>query len=114
MTNDQKLDILFAQYRESCPDSAGDANFMPALWQRIDARRKSELWLFRFANFFAAAAAMVALVTGLLFYQAPGPLPQRAYIEKLTDEISEDYFLESTYSAKYAPVKYSVQEEGPR
>ncbi len=103
--NEQKLDSLLASYREACPEVEGSKNFMPELWRRIEERRRSETWLFRWANAFAAAAAIIAITTGLIFYQSPKPLPQRAYIEKLTDEISEDYFLTNTYmrTASYSP-----------
>jgi hypothetical protein len=95
--NEQKIDQLMLAYRDACPEVEASNNFMPALWKRIEERRRSETWLFRWANTFAAAAALVAITTGFLFYQSPEPLPQRAYIEKLTDEISEDYFLNNTY-----------------
>jgi hypothetical protein len=100
--NEQKLDSLLASYRDACPGAdspelEGSKNFMPELWRRIEERRRSETWLFRWANAFAAAAAIVAITTGVIFYQSPKPLPQRAYIEKLTDEINEDYFLTNTY-----------------
>ena len=95
--NEAALDQLLGQYRSACPEVSASVNFMPHLWKRIEDRRKMESWLFRWANAFAGAAAVVAIVTGLMFYQSPSPLPQRAYIEKLTDEISEDHFLETTY-----------------
>ena len=33
-----KLDPLWAEYREACPDPDPSASFMPQLWQRIDNR----------------------------------------------------------------------------
>jgi hypothetical protein len=36
---ESKLDALFAEYRGACPDPDGGVNFMPNLWQKIDARR---------------------------------------------------------------------------
>lgn len=38
--NDSKLDALFAEYRKAVPEQDASANFMPGLWQKIDARRK--------------------------------------------------------------------------
>ena len=61
----------------------------------------------RWANSFATATALLVLVLGVLLYRIPNPLPQRAYIEKLTDEISEDYFLEAAYVAKIQPASWS-------
>lgn len=101
---DSRLDSLLLSYRDACPEVESSKNFMPELWRRIEERRRSEVWLFRWANAFAAAAATVAIATGVVFYQSPKPLPQRAYIEKLTDEISPDYFLNNTY---LRPASYS-------
>lgn len=106
--DNSRLDSLLVSYRDACPEVEGSKNFMPELWRRIEERRRSELWLFRWANAFAAAAATVAIATGVVFYQSPKPLPQRAYIEKLTDEISEDYFLNNTYMRT---ASYSVPAE---
>ena len=36
---DSKLDALFAEYRSACPDPEPSADFMPAMWKRIEARR---------------------------------------------------------------------------
>jgi hypothetical protein len=36
---DQKLDEVFAAYRESLPNCEASANFTPELWKRIEARR---------------------------------------------------------------------------
>jgi anti-sigma-K factor RskA len=106
-----QVDELLATYRTACPEREASANFMPKLWQQIEQRRRSEAWMLRWANAFAAAAATVAIVAGTIYYQTPGPLPQHAYIEKLTDEISEDHFLETTYSsAQMRPAAYSSGE----
>lgn len=97
--HDEQLDKLLRQYRAACPETEASANFMPAVWARIDARKKSERWLVRWVNSFATAAALIVMGLGFLLYQNPQPIPQRAYIEKLTDEISEDHFLEVSYVA---------------
>ncbi len=104
--HDQQLDQLLGQYRAACPEIEPSQNFMPGVWARIEARRKGDRWILRFVNTFASAAALIVLVLGILLYRNPNPLPQRAYIEKLTDEISEDEFLDAAYLAKVKPVKY--------
>lgn len=106
MDNEQKLNELFAAYRQACPESDASANFMPKLWAQIDARRKSDAGIWRWVNAFASVAAVVVMVLGILVYQHPNPLQQRAYIEKLTDEISEDHFLDSAYVAKAKPMRF--------
>jgi hypothetical protein len=98
--HDQQLDALFGAYRAACPDVEPGANFMPQVWARIEARRRAERGFLRWANSFATATGLLVLVLGVLLYLHPNPLPQRAYIEKLTDEISEDHFLDDVYMAK--------------
>ena len=34
-----KLDALWVEYRDACPDPEPSAGFMPRMWQRIEARR---------------------------------------------------------------------------
>ena len=38
---ENKLDEVFAAYRESLPNHEASANFTPELWKRIEARRRS-------------------------------------------------------------------------
>ena len=62
-----RLDALFADYREACPDPDGSAQFMPALWQRIEARRQESVSVFRrFAQFCVAGAVAAALLLAVL------------------------------------------------
>ncbi len=42
-----QFDRLWAEYRAAVPDVDASADFMPRLWQRIDARRTERLSLFR-------------------------------------------------------------------
>jgi hypothetical protein len=42
-SSEERLDRLFAEYRESCPDIEAGANFMPLLWKRIEAARNPVL-----------------------------------------------------------------------
>jgi hypothetical protein len=108
VNHEQKLDEIFDEYRQACPDFDPSRNFMPDLWRKIEARRKSDLWVWRWLNAAAATAALLTVISGYVAWQREsnyytGPMPQRAYIEKLTDEISEDDFLE----ASYQPVKFT-------
>lgn len=96
---EQQLDELFRQYRAAVPEVDASPNFMPGVWARIEARRKSEQGLLRWVHVFAAAVTVLVIVLTAALYQLPTPMPQRAYIEKLTDEISEDHFLDAAYVA---------------
>jgi hypothetical protein len=47
MSQDDKLDAIFAEYREAFPDPEAGPDFMPKLWQKIEARRTETTWVFR-------------------------------------------------------------------
>jgi hypothetical protein len=38
LSEESRLDALLAAYRAACPDVEASANFMPSLWQKIEAR----------------------------------------------------------------------------
>ena len=60
-----KLDALFAEYRSAIPDVDGSVNFMPNLWQKIEARRNESVSVFRRLAqvcVLATAALTVAMV----------------------------------------------------
>lgn len=64
-----KLDQLWALYREACPDPDSDANFMPALWRRIDTQRTEKLTLFRrWTQIWVGAAAAMAILMGVALF----------------------------------------------
>ena len=64
---DDKLDRLFAAYRDACPDPEPGAGFMPALWQKIEARRASNvLMLRRIAQFCVGATVALTLLIGAI------------------------------------------------
>ena len=39
-----ELNQFFEQYRSACPDVEPGVQFMPVLWQKIEARRSNNLW----------------------------------------------------------------------
>ncbi len=88
-----KLDSLWAEYREACPDPEPDPNFLPRLWQKIEARRASAspLLFRRWAEAFALAALAFSLVvtTFLLPRYHRRPVYQSTYVDVLAD--SFDY-----------------------
>jgi anti-sigma-K factor RskA len=62
------LHSLLAEYRDACPDPEPSAQFMPQLWQRIEASRNStvSLLLRRWAEVWLVATVAMAIVTGAL------------------------------------------------
>jgi hypothetical protein len=85
---DQELDRLFQQYRASLPDPEASANFMPALWRKIEARQMFVARLKKLTQVFVAAAAAICLLLGMLL-QAPVSTQTQAvrgnYVDVLAD-----------------------------
>lgn len=89
--SDYRLNAALRAYREACPDVEGSANFMPGLWQKIEARQ-TPFKMMRLTRFFvAAAASLCMLMTALLVspvVQTPAILT--SYVEALDSEHSTD------------------------
>jgi len=88
--NEEKLDALLRAYRNACPDREPGLNFMPGVWQRIEARQRSTFSFLRMAQAFATAAAAVTLALGVYLYlphNAGGRagVYQQNYLEALAD-----------------------------
>src|SRR5579863_272222 len=82
------LDALFAQYREACPDREASANFMPQLWEQIEARRGavSSSWFRLWAEVWLVATVTLAIVIGGILiprFENP-PAYQASYVDVLT------------------------------
>jgi hypothetical protein len=89
---DRRLDALFAAYREACPDPQAGPDFMPRLWQQIEARRSLSYTFGYWTRAFVTAAAAICLLLGLLqLYLPAGPtFYSQTYIEALEEESSAD------------------------
>ncbi|HUA59226.1 MAG TPA: hypothetical protein VML19_10760 [Verrucomicrobiae bacterium] len=85
--NDERLDALFRAYREACPDPDATANFMPVLWQRIEARQTYAFSFRRMAGAFVTAALALSVALGV-YMAVPRTQPNspQAYIEALSEE----------------------------
>lgn len=84
----KKLNALFAQYRETCPDREASASFMPQLWEQIEARRGavSSSWFRLWAQVWLVATLAVATVIGGILiprFENP-PAYQASYVDVLT------------------------------
>jgi len=66
--DDEKLDALFRAYRNACPTPEASANFMPELWQRIEARQGFLFSFRRLANALVPAAVALSIALGLYAY----------------------------------------------
>lgn len=84
---DRTLASLWAKYREALPDPEPSPDFMPELWQRIEARRQATVSLLfrRWAEVCVlAAVALSLLVTTLLIpHSQRSPVYQSTYLDVL-------------------------------
>ncbi len=88
----RKLDALFAAYAEACPAPEASSDFMPKLWQKIEARRSVNYSFGRWTRAFVTAAAAICLLLGLLQLYMPS-MPtfySQTYIEALMEENQSD------------------------
>jgi hypothetical protein len=68
---DRKLDALFVSYRQACPEVEPGVNFMPELWQKIEAKQSVPLAVRRLSQVFVSmAAALCLLMTAMTFVPA--------------------------------------------
>lgn len=89
-----KLDALFAEFRSACPDPEPSANFMPAMWKRIEARRTATVSVFRHwaqACVMATVAATLLIGAVLIPRFQDKPAANASYLEALSAEHSSDY-----------------------
>jgi len=89
-----KLDALFAEYRMACPDPEPSADFMPAMWKRIEARRVQTVSVFRhWAQVCVmGTVALTVLIGAVLIPRFQENATSGAtYIEALAAEHSADY-----------------------
>ncbi len=91
--HEQRLDKLFLEYRGACPDPEPGANFMPLMWQRIEARRSPVLQWVTMSRRALVGALALCLVLGIVMGSAlsSSQFYQSTYIEALDDnEVPED------------------------
>ena len=88
---DAKLDRLLVAYKQAVPDPEVSPQFMPKLWQKIDARRNESLSIFRrLAEVCVMATLALALLMSVLLPQAePGVAGN--YVDALKDEQASEY-----------------------
>jgi hypothetical protein len=82
------LDALLAAYREASPAPEASPDFMPRLWQQIEARRSVSYSLGRWTRALVTAAAALCVLLGLLQVYLPSQpvFYTQTYIEALQEE----------------------------
>ncbi len=95
-SDETRLDTLFAAYRDACPDPEPSANFMPQLWQKIEAREQTSTIFGRLARKLVTAALALSVVLGLaVSLSSMAALPSESYVEVLAEDQAReslDYF----------------------
>jgi hypothetical protein len=88
--DDTALDELFGRYRAACPDPEPGPNFLPGVWEKIEARRG---FLFAFGRLArtgtAAACALCLLLLVLNLAFTPSRLLAPTYADALAAESQE-------------------------
>jgi hypothetical protein len=96
--DEERLDALFQTYRKACPDPEASANFMPQLWQRIEARERTSTVFVRLARNLVTAALALSSVLALAItvsHSRATALPSETYVEVLEEDHARqnlDYF----------------------
>ena len=89
---DQELNSLFAAYREAIPDPGASPDFMPKLWDKIEAKRSFVYRLKRMSQLAVATALAVCLLSSILI----SPFTQRdtqlagTYVDMLAEAHADD------------------------
>ena len=90
---DRKLDDLFREYRAACPDVDAGADFMPKLWQKIEARHSFWFVFQRCGKIAATACAAICL---LLLALNVGFAPDYPAASTYADALAADHTAERT------------------
>lgn len=94
--SDERLDRLFLEYRDACEPPELGVNFMPALWQKIEARQSSS-WIFKkVSGWFVAASAAASAVLALALLTTPSMPVAASYADTYVDALAADHISEYT------------------
>jgi len=90
-----KLDALWADYRDACPDPEPSAQFMPALWKRIEAQRAATTLIFR--RLARVCVVGTLALTGLMgvvlipYFQDAPVYSNASYVDVLAADLANTY-----------------------
>ena len=89
--DEERLDAIFRAYRDACPNPEASANFMPNLWQRIEARQTYAFSFKRIANALVTAAVAASIALGA-YMSVPrsNPYYSQTIVEVLAEANASD------------------------
>lgn len=93
------LDALLRAYREACAAPELSANFMPAVWRRIEERQRSQFFLGRWARTLVTAAAVLSLGMAAYVYI---PHTRNVTVESYVEASDASHAPDSAYLAELA------------
>ena len=94
--SDERLDRLFLEYRDACTPPELSAGFMPALWQKIEARQSSS-WVFKkVSGWFVAVSAAASAVLAIALFSIPSSPVVSNYAGTYVDALAADHVSEYT------------------
>ena len=103
--DEERLDALFQAYRLACRGPEASANFMPELWQRIEARQRYTFSFKRMANALVTAAVALSIALGVYMAMPHGNANSYSYVEALADASSVD-------NPDLVPARLDLSESG--
>ncbi len=84
--NDQELDQILASYRAAVPATDPSPQFMPRLWEVIEARQTFRIRFGRLSRMFVTAAGAIWLLMGtLLIFGSAAPARTGSDFDVLAD-----------------------------
>ncbi len=104
-----RLDALLRAYRAACPDPEPGANFMPGIWQKIEARQSYSFFLGRMARAFVTAAVAISFAMAAYVF-LPGSHPSAFYSETYVEALANSHAADS--QDFYEPVALDTTNAG--
>jgi hypothetical protein len=85
---EERLNGLFLQYKAACPETDAGANFLPLMWQRIEARRNPVLQWVTMSRRALAGVLALCMILGVVMATAlsNSQFYHSTYIEALDDD----------------------------
>jgi hypothetical protein len=106
-SDDANLDAMFQAYRDACEAPEPGPNFMPLLWQRIEARQRYSFFFGRLARGIVTAA--VALCLAMAVYLVTPHYSAALYGESYTEALSGGHNIDQEQESLHAEF-YPVDE----
>jgi hypothetical protein len=98
-SDERSLDELFERYRRACPEVEPQPNFMPVLWQKIEARHSFWFTFVRFGRGALTASAALCLLL-LVLNLSSSPQVMASYTDAIVAETSAEqtYYTEAIHT----------------